>query len=48
MDLTGRVVLLNTSSNDKMDFNISNLSNGIYYVRVQSNNAVEVIKIVKQ
>jgi hypothetical protein len=31
-----------------MDFNISNLSNGIYYVRVQSNNAVEVIKIVKQ
>jgi hypothetical protein len=48
MDLTGRVVLENTSSNNKIDFNISNLSNGIYYVKVQSNNSVEVIKIVKQ
>jgi hypothetical protein len=48
MDLTGRIVLTNTSSNDKIDFNISNLANGVYYVRVQSNNTVEVIKIVKQ
>jgi hypothetical protein len=48
MDLTGRIVLTNTSSNDKIDFNISNLANGVYYVRVQSNNSVEVIKIVKQ
>ena len=48
MDLTGRIVLANTSSNDKIDFNISNLANGVYYVRVQSNNSVEVIKIVKQ
>jgi hypothetical protein len=48
MDVTGRIILTNTSSNDKADFNISGLSNGIYYVRVQSNNSVEVIKIVKQ
>jgi hypothetical protein len=48
MDLTGRIVLTNTSSNDKIDFNISNLANGVYYVRVQSNNSIEVIKIVKQ
>jgi hypothetical protein len=48
MDLTGRIILTNTLSNDKADFNISGLSNGIYYVRVQSNNSVEVIKIVKQ
>jgi hypothetical protein len=48
MDVTGRVVLANTSSNDKIDFNTTTLSNGIYYVRVQSNNSVEVIKIVKQ
>ncbi len=48
MDLTGRIVLTNTSSNDKIDFNVSNLANGVYYVRVQSNNTVEVIKIVKQ
>jgi hypothetical protein len=48
MDLTGRIVLTNTSSNDKMDFNINSLSNGVYFVKVQSNNSVEVIKIVKQ
>jgi hypothetical protein len=48
MDLTGRIVLANTSSNDKIDFNISNLANGVYFVKVQSNNSVEVIKIVKQ
>jgi hypothetical protein len=48
MDLTGRIVLTNTSSNDKIDFNISNLANGVYFVKVQSNNSVEVIKIVKQ
>jgi len=48
MDLTGRIVLANTTSNHKVDFNISTLANGVYYVRVQSNNSVEVIKIVKQ
>lgn len=48
MDLTGRVIISNTSSNDKVDFNINTLANGIYYVRIQSNNTVEVIKIVKQ
>lgn len=48
MDLTGRVVFVNTSSNDKIDLNIKTLANGIYYVRVKSSNSVEVIKIVKQ
>lgn len=48
MDLTGRVIISNTSSNDKVDFNINTLANGVYYVRIQSNNTVEVIKIVKQ
>lgn len=48
MDLTGRVIVSNTSSNDKVDFNINTLANGIYYVRIQSNNTVEVIKVVKQ
>ncbi len=48
MDLTGRVVISNTSSNDKVDFNINTLANGVYYVRIQSNNTVEIIKIVKQ
>ncbi|MBL7922010.1 MAG: T9SS type A sorting domain-containing protein [Bacteroidia bacterium] len=48
MDLTGRVIVSNTSSNDKIDFNINTLANGVYYVRIQSNNTVEVIKIIKQ
>ncbi len=48
MDLTGRIILSNTTSNDKVDFNINTLANGIYFVKVQSNNSVEVIKIVKQ
>ncbi len=48
MDLTGRVIISDTSSNDKVDFNINTLANGVYYVRIQSNNTVEVIKIVKQ
>ncbi|MDP1803217.1 MAG: T9SS type A sorting domain-containing protein [Bacteroidota bacterium] len=48
MDVTGRVILSETTSNDKIDVNITTLSNGIYYVRIQSNNAVEVIKIVKE
>ncbi len=48
MDLTGRIILSSTSVNDKVDFNINTLANGVYYVRIQSNNTVEVIKIVKQ
>jgi len=48
MDLTGRIVVSASSSNDKVDFNINSLANGVYYVRIQSNNAVDVIKIVKQ
>ncbi len=48
MDLTGRVILSSSSVNDKVDFNINTLANGVYYVRIQSNNTVDVIKIVKE
>ncbi|MDO8998462.1 MAG: DUF2341 domain-containing protein [Bacteroidota bacterium] len=48
MDVTGRILLTKTSSNEKIDFNINALVNGIYYVKIQSNNSVEVIKIVKE
>jgi hypothetical protein len=47
IDLTGRVVMSNTSSSEKVNVNISALANGIYYVKIQSENAVEVIKVVK-
>jgi hypothetical protein len=46
-DLTGRVVMTGSSNTDKVNVNISSLANGIYYVKIQSNNAVETIKVVK-
>jgi hypothetical protein len=47
LDVTGRVILNNVSKSDRIDVNINNLSNGIYYVKIQSQNAVEVIKVLK-
>lgn len=47
-DISGRVVF-NASTNDqRVSVNIGNLANGIYYVKVQSGNATDVMKIVKQ
>jgi len=48
MDVTGRVLSLQTSGNGKMIINIDNFSNGVYYIKVKSGNAVEVLKIAKQ
>lgn len=47
-DVTGRVVSSTVTSDDKAEINISNLASGVYYVKVQSNNKSEVIKVVKQ
>lgn len=47
-DVTGRVVVDNTSNSDAVNINISNLSNGIYYVKIQSNSTTQVLKVVKQ
>ncbi len=48
MDVTGRVILSENSSLDQTDVNITNLTNGVYYVKVKSGGASEVLKIVKQ
>lgn len=48
MDLTGRIVVSDKSNSDKINFNINTLANGVYYVRIQSNTSVEIVKIVKQ
>ncbi|MDO8998957.1 MAG: T9SS type A sorting domain-containing protein [Bacteroidota bacterium] len=48
IDITGRIVLTTTSSSDKVNVDISNLSNGIYYIKVISNNKPDIIKVVKQ
>ncbi len=47
-DLTGKVVYSTTTDSQMLDINIANLANGIYSVKVQSNQAIEVIKVVKQ
>lgn len=47
-DLTGRVILVSTTKEDKATINISTFAKGVYYVKVQSNNTVEVIKVIKQ
>ncbi|MBX3328313.1 MAG: T9SS type A sorting domain-containing protein [Nitrospira sp.] len=47
-DLTGRKVLSNTTSNDKINLDVSELQNGIYFLNVKSNTGVETVKIVKQ
>ncbi len=44
-DLTGRVVL---TSEGSVNLNLNNLSNGVYYVKVSSDKASEVVKVVKQ
>ncbi|PBQ30367.1 hypothetical protein CNR22_00845 [Sphingobacteriaceae bacterium] len=48
VDLTGRVILTNTNSDLNTNINISTFANGVYYVKVKSENATEVIKVVKQ
>lgn len=48
MDVTGRLIQSNTSSDQKVNFNLSGLANGIYYVKLVSDNTSEVVKIVKQ
>jgi hypothetical protein len=47
-DITGRVIASSTSSDVQVNMNIHDLANGIYYVKIQSENASEVIRIVKQ
>ncbi len=47
-DLTGRVVLEDNTSSDKFNVDINTLANGIYYVKIISNNASSVLKVIKQ
>ncbi len=48
LDVTGKMIVEKNTSNDRTELNISNLSNGIYYIRILSNNTVEVRKIIKE
>ena len=48
MDITGRIISTSTSSLEAVKVNLANVSNGIYYVKIQSGTSVEVVKVVKQ
>ena len=48
VDLTGKVIMSATTKEDKFNVNINNLSDGIYYVKIKSNDDIKVVKVVKQ
>ncbi|MBL7934110.1 MAG: T9SS type A sorting domain-containing protein [Bacteroidia bacterium] len=47
-DLTGRIIMSTTNNNGMTELNLNELANGVYYVKVSSENASEVVKVVKQ
>ncbi len=47
-DLMGRVVMATTLGNKKNNLSLTTLANGVYYVKIESNNSTEVVKVVKQ
>lgn len=48
MDLTGRVVSTQHFTSSSLLVNISQLANGIYHVKLSSNGATEMMKLVKE
>lgn len=48
LDLAGRIVSSVNSDSQVTKVNMSNLANGVYYVRISSDNATSVVKVVKQ
>ncbi len=48
IDLTGRLVVATKANGTKAEINIKDLSAGVYYVKIKSDNASTVVKFVKQ
>ena len=46
-DLTGRVIINSNSKSENMNVNLSAYASGVYYVKIQSEELNEVIKVVK-
>ncbi len=46
-DLSGRVLLQSTTRDEKINIDLSQFANGVYYVKMTSDNFSEVIKVVK-
>lgn len=47
-DLTGRIVYTQTTSAETIQMNVVDLANGVYHLRIHSENGIDIIKIVKQ
>ena len=47
-DLSGKVILSANTSDNKINFNLNKFAVGMYYVKIQSGNITEVLKVVKQ
>ncbi len=47
LDYTGKLIMLTKSSEQNISIDLSNLANGIYYVKVSANDKNEIIKVVK-
>ncbi len=48
VDVTGRVVLFEKATDESIKINISDLANGLYQVRIKSENELHMIKVIKQ
>jgi hypothetical protein len=46
-DISGRLILSGVIAGEKTEVNITTLANGVYYVKLRSEGAVETIKVVK-
>jgi len=48
LDVTGRVVMTTNGSDSVVALDLANLAAGVYYVKMQTATATEVVKVVKQ
>lgn len=46
-DISGRIIYLNSTSEDKIHLNLIHLANGIYYIKISSDSKIEIIKMIK-
>lgn len=47
-DITGKIIISESTTRDRLHLNLNNAPQGIYFVRVLSNNDVKVVKIIKE
>lgn len=48
VDLTGRIIISEKTDSDMIKMNITDLANGVYHVRIKSDNGTDVIKVIKE